>query len=129
MNRNSRLALAALTASMAAVMALPAGALAAPTGATTSNHATTTKQAERSLKGKLVIKNADARTFTLGGMHRIYKAPEGTDLKALDGKTVDLKLASSGKVTSVSVAPTAVSHAPTAAMGSGKTGGAMGKPN
>lgn len=129
MRRNSRLALVALAVSMAAVTALPAGALAAQTGATTSKH-TMTRHAERTLKGKLVIKNAAAHTFTLGGMHRIYKAPEGTDLKALDGKTVDLKLAASGKVTSVSAAPTAVSHASTAAaMGSGKTGGAMGKPN
>jgi hypothetical protein len=123
-----KLALASLAASLAAVMALPAGALAAQTGATTSKHAMT-KPAERTLKGKLTIKNAAARTFTLGGMHRIYKAPVGTDLKALDGKTVDLKLASSGKVTSVTAASTVVSHAPTATMGSGKTGGAMGKPN
>jgi len=101
------LALAAAPAGsvLAATSAKATGAIAAP--------AIAKPRVVRGDTGKLVVKDARARTFTLQctrcparDKSRVFTAPAGTDLAALTGKDVRVMINSAGQVSAVRRATT-----------------------
>lgn len=57
------------------------------------------------IRGQLVVKDPAARTFTIQGFADLRTAPAGTDLPALGGKWVEVRIGARGEVTSLTLAP------------------------
>jgi hypothetical protein len=86
----------ALVVGLSAIVTLPT--LVAPTHSVA--------QSGRGIYGELVAEGGN--TFRIVGHSGHYKAPSGTPLTALDGKTVQVDIDSSGRVVSIAEAPVPV---------------------
>jgi len=64
--------------------------------------------AQRMLRGELVVLKGTTNQFRLVGHNGSFSAPPGTDLSAFDGKTVEVDLASNGRVQTINTVPIAI---------------------
>src|SRR5690554_6130341 len=63
--------------------------------------ATAAAEPGRTVRGELVVLPGSTTQFRIVGHRGTYTAPSGMDIVALDGKTVDVELSSSGRVAQI----------------------------
>lgn len=61
-------------------------------------------QSLETIRGALQVKDAAARTFTIHGFENVHTAPAGTDVSALNGKWVEVRIGPRGEVISITPA-------------------------
>lgn len=58
-------------------------------------------QSLETIRGTLQVKDAAARTFSIHGFDTVHTAPAGTDVSALKGKWVEVRIGRRGEVISI----------------------------